>query len=221
MNQCLNCNKDLIKSQKKYCSSKCQSEYKFKLKINAWKNGEFNGLVGQSELSDYIRKYLLIKTNYTCELCGWGEKNIYTNSIPLEIHHIDGDYKNNQENNLQVLCPNCHSLTENYRGANKNKGRDDRLLKVPRRKNYCPDCGKEILQESSYCKSCSAKHVHTKDIPVTRQELKNLIRTTTFISIGKQYGVSDNAIRKWCKKYNLPFRVKDIKQITDMDWEKI
>ena len=63
---------------------------------------------------------MLEKNNYKCELCGWGEENTYTHTILLEIHHIDGDYTNNKEENLQVLCPNCHSLTETYKSHNKN-----------------------------------------------------------------------------------------------------
>lgn len=39
--------------------------------------------------------------------------------IPLELHHIDGDRKNNQMSNLKLLCPNCHTLTGNYRGKNR------------------------------------------------------------------------------------------------------
>lgn len=39
--------------------------------------------------------------------------------IPLELHHKDGNRKNNQFSNLELLCPNCHALTDNYRGKNK------------------------------------------------------------------------------------------------------
>jgi uncharacterized protein YjcR len=56
---------------------------------------------------------------------------------------------------------------------------------------------------------------------VTRNELKKLIRNTPFTKIGELYGVSDNTIRKWCEKYNLPKRSTEIKQITDIEWEKI
>lgn len=52
--------------------------------------------------------------------------NTYTNTIPLEIDHIDGNYKNNNEDNLILLCPNCHSLTATYKGANLNNGRKAR-----------------------------------------------------------------------------------------------
>ena len=59
------------------------------------------------------------KYSCKCQLCGWGETNPYTNTVPLEIHHIDGNYKNNNEDNLQLICPNCHSLTETYKSHNK------------------------------------------------------------------------------------------------------
>lgn len=65
------------------------------------------------------------KYSCKCQLCGWGKVNPYTNTIPLEIHHINGNYKNNNEDNLQLLCPNCHALTETYKSHNKN-GRKQR-----------------------------------------------------------------------------------------------
>ena len=60
------------------------------------------------------------KAGYKCEKCGWGEENPYTHRVPLQIHHLDGNSLNNAESNLQVLCPNCHCLTENYGSRNKN-----------------------------------------------------------------------------------------------------
>jgi predicted HNH restriction endonuclease len=44
----------------------------------------------------------------------------------LEIEHIDGNFENNAEENLELLCPNCHSLTSTYKGANKGSGRKER-----------------------------------------------------------------------------------------------
>jgi predicted RNA-binding Zn-ribbon protein involved in translation (DUF1610 family) len=125
---CLNCGKEIPyrkSSKNKYCDNTCQREYEYKQYIERWKNGEKNGIKGEYGLSKYIRRYLLEKAEYKCEICGWNEENPFTHTIPLEIHHIDGDYANNKEENLQVLCPNCHSLTEAYKSHNKNgrKGR--------------------------------------------------------------------------------------------------
>ena len=58
--------------------------------------------------------------------CGWGEMHPLTKLVPLEVHHIDGNYKNNDESNLQLLCPNCHALTETYRSLNNGRGRENR-----------------------------------------------------------------------------------------------
>lgn len=59
-------------------------------------------------------------------MCGWGEMNKTTGKIPLEVDHIDGNFRNNQIDNLRLLCPNCHSLTSNYKSLNKGKGRSNR-----------------------------------------------------------------------------------------------
>lgn len=52
-----------------------------------------------------------------CEKCNL---EIWNNlPIPLELHHIDGNSSNNDLTNLQILCPNCHAQTDNFRGKNK------------------------------------------------------------------------------------------------------
>lgn len=121
---CLNCNSPLSKNTK-FCSNNCQMEYQYKKYINNWKNGKETGLRGNYQTSMYIKKYLFNKYNNSCAKCSWSEVNPYTGNIPLEIEHIDGNFLNNNENNLLLLCPNCHSLTSTYKGANKN-GRKER-----------------------------------------------------------------------------------------------
>lgn len=123
--QCLNCNKE-IKRKNKYCSIKCQKEYQYKQYIEKWKNNEINGMRGEYQISSYIKNYLFEKYKHQCAICGWNKVNPYTNSIPLEIEHKDGNYRNNKEENLILLCPNCHSLTSTYKGANLNRGRSSR-----------------------------------------------------------------------------------------------
>ncbi|MFN8354604.1 MAG: HNH endonuclease signature motif containing protein [Spirosomataceae bacterium] len=53
---------------------------------------------------------------HQCESCGLIEW--FGNPIPLELHHVDGNRSNNSFENLQLICPNCHALTDNYRAKN-------------------------------------------------------------------------------------------------------
>lgn len=54
-----------------------------------------------------------------CERCGWSEKRPGDLYSPCELHHIDGNSRNHLLENLIILCPNCHSLTDNYRSKNR------------------------------------------------------------------------------------------------------
>lgn len=122
---CKQCGKELSNSKVIYCSVKCAHEYQYQDYINKWKRHEVDGTKGQSgQLSNYIRRYIFDKFDSKCTKCGWSERNPYTGTIPLEIEHIDGNWKNSYEENLELLCPNCHSLTSTYRGANRGHGRD-------------------------------------------------------------------------------------------------
>ena len=127
---CKNCGKEFKLYQGtsgKYCSQTCQREYEYEEWLKRWKSGLEDGVSGGYSVSKRIRRYLFEKFDSKCEKCGWGEINEYTGNVPLQIHHIDGNCLNNSEENLQLLCPNCHSLTENFgsRNINATEGRSE------------------------------------------------------------------------------------------------
>lgn len=67
-------------------------------------------------ITSYKLKKRLLKEGLKkqkCEICNLSEWN--DSIIPLELHHINGNNKDNSLSNLQMLCPNCHALTDNYR----------------------------------------------------------------------------------------------------------
>lgn len=99
---------------------------KYRNYIKRWKAGQEDGMRGSTGLSRHLRKYLLEKYDHSCSLCGWNKINPTTGVSPLEVDHIDGDYKNNEEENLRVLCPNCHALTPTFKALNAGKGRETR-----------------------------------------------------------------------------------------------
>jgi hypothetical protein len=148
---------------------------------------------------------------YECSICG--QKPIW-NSKPLSLtlDYIKGNNKDNRLENIRWACPNCDRQLETF-------GSKNRIVK--RKHFYCKDCGCEINKESIRCTLCENIHIRKTNIeklPLTRDELKILIKTTSFVKIGRMFNVSDNAIRKWCKKLDLPFKTSDIKKYSEDEW---
>ncbi len=126
MNKCISCNKELLlRHQQKYCSNKCQNDQQFNQYIKDWKQGKKDGNRGiiAKNISRHIKRYLIEKYGERCSKCFWNCRNKKTKIVPLEIDHIDGIAENNQESNLRLLCPNCHSLTFTFRNLNFGNGR--------------------------------------------------------------------------------------------------
>ena len=105
--KCHICGKDTPSTENKFCEpyGECFKIYKYQnLKQK---------ILSKNASREAIKKYLIITKGHKCELC---ELTKWCNiKIPLEVHHTDGNYKNNNIDNLQLICPNCHSLTPNYR----------------------------------------------------------------------------------------------------------
>jgi hypothetical protein len=112
---------------KKFCSKLCSQKQRIKDTINAWRNGEKSGVNSMGLTIDAIKEYLRIKYNNSCCICSWNTIHPKTKIVPLEVDHIDGNWRNNLEENLRLLCPNCHSLTDTYKGLNKGRGRSQRI----------------------------------------------------------------------------------------------
>jgi hypothetical protein len=126
---CTICNKDFISkhSSQITCSLSCGSKKKaidnYNNYIIRWKNGEEKGGNEKyGKVSSHIRRFLFEKYDNKCAQCGWSEVNRFTNTIPLEVEHIDGNPTNHIEENLTLLCPNCHSLTAGH-STSKGNGR--------------------------------------------------------------------------------------------------
>lgn len=113
----------------KYCSQTCVAKVKRDEKIKLWLEGQHTGMRGKTSTAHWIKQYLINLNGEKCMRCEWSERNTFTGKIPIELSHIDGDFTNNKIENLELICPNCHSLTESYKGANKKQGR-------PRNKYY-------------------------------------------------------------------------------------
>lgn len=211
------------------CKQVTLNSYLTKMGINYKGN---QGSKGQQSSSNYIKAIEYIKKDYVashilkqkliregikeykCELCGNTEW--MGRPIPLELHHKDGNHYNNDLNNIQILCPNCHALQPGNSGANtKHTSKNNKRCK--KKQNYCKICGKEISSNANYCVGCYSVVQQHQERP-SRDILKELIRTTSFLQIGSQFNVSDTTIRKWCKSMDLPYKSAEIKKYSDEEW---
>ena len=204
-----------------YCKNKNLKKIKYSNKnsVNNSKKTNSQKLIKGSKFRNDSIKKELFKNDLKeekCEICGittWNNKQLI-----FELHHIDGDSSNNELNNLQILCSNCHSQTDNYKIYNRKFENKKKITN----KEICPICNKNLkLKKSKMCKTCSNKEKNKKTPPITRNELKKLIRTESFSQIGKMFNVTDNTIKKWCKKYELPYQKYKINEYTDAAWFKI
>ena len=171
-----------------------------------------------------LREGLLINKCYEqdCGISNWKEKH-----LSLHLDHINGKNDDNRIENLRLLCPNCHSQTDTYAGKNKIKipinlcsdcgieikrssfkcgrCRLNLPINIQRNKNkFCIDCNIEISLGSQRCKSCTGKFREKPKIQwPSNEDLLEMISQKSYLQIGRELGVSDNAIRKHLKNQGI------------------
>lgn len=167
--------------------------------------------------SDSLRKRLInegIKES-KCEQCGCTD-------VILELHHINGDHYDNRLENLQILCPNCHSKTENFRNRGFKKSENFVNLALKYNKNHymiCQYCGKEFYSDRTdrarkFCsRDCYNKYLKdpNKIIPelslkteITKEDiLKHINNYDNLSSLAKQLNISRTTLRKKLIEFNL------------------
>ena len=196
------------------------------------KKGQYKGTNKYKDVFEYLEKSTNIKSPILrkkliesgikedrCEICGISEWQGV--KLPLELHHKDTNHYNNNLENLQILCPNCHSIQEGNSGAAiGTKVKKEVKPKVEKIILICPQCGQEFSGKGKICRKCYNFSNRIAERP-NRDELKTLIRNNSFLSLSEKFGVSDNAIRKWCKSMNLPHQKTVINSYSDEEWKQI
>jgi hypothetical protein len=139
-----------------------------------------------------------------CELCGQGE--IWNGRrMSLILDHVNGVWNDNRLENLRIVCPNCNATLDTHCG---------KLLRKPRERGSCELCGAEFEKKYRRQRFCSrrcgvrrtsAAHRRVERPPYER--LMSEIEETSYLAVGRKYGVSDNAIRKWVRAYERERRV--------------
>lgn len=173
----------------------------------------------------YINKYNTLYQGYNQVKVNQGG----TKLTPRQVLDIIEELKTNTTENTEQIGAKYNVSGRIIRGINTGEYWYDETLTYPIRARYvsaksngshlwiCKECGKEITKGSTLCVDCG--HIaQRKTIRPTREELKKLIRTTSFTQIAQQYGVSDNAIRKWCDAERLPRKKSEIKNYSDEEW---
>lgn len=108
---CSHCGVPIEHQANKYCNA-CIEKKVF--------SKTYKTTLATAKTQTFRRKLLIGMRGHKCENCS---NEIWDGApIPLEMHHVDGNSDNNDESNLKLLCPNCHSLTPTYRAANIGNG---------------------------------------------------------------------------------------------------
>lgn len=141
-----------------------------------------------------------------CELCGQGE--IWRGRpMSMILDHINGVRDDHRLENLQMVCPNCAATLDTHCG---------RRNRIQRAKRPCLHCGKAFVPGYASQRYCSRpcgvrwdrrglrglpKPAERKANRPPYEQLLEEIEATSYLAVGRKYGVSDNAVRKWVRFY--------------------
>jgi hypothetical protein len=116
------------------------------------------------------------------------------------VHHIDEDRTNDTLENLEIMALEAHTRFHATGETAPTIG-------------VCPVCENSFTVARGRESFCSSTCFYVNNRVVARpskEELRSLIYQWNFVQLGKRFGVSDNAVRKWCKAYGLPYKKRDI-----------
>lgn len=191
-------NRSTIKKRIKLLNLSIEHFKKYKIPKKEKKQLSEIFIINSISCRSNIKKRLLndLKWEYKCNKCGINEWQ--GKKISLELEHINGINNDNRIENLELLCPNCHSITPTFRTKNKPK--------IEKKK--CTKCDNELWKGniSGFCNKCintikNIKNRKVKERPSMKQIENDLINLKSYVAVGKKYGVTDNTIRKWLKYY--------------------
>jgi ribosomal protein L40E len=153
-----------------------------------------------------LLKKRLVKEGLLEYICKCGNIGMWEGkSLSLQLEHKNGINNDNRIENLEFLCPNCHSQSKTFGGRNNKcsvkKKNKNQQISIIKKTNQC-SCGALIKKSSTKCQKCH--HEDLRKIKV-RPTYGELINDITFLggytATGRKYGVSDNTIRKWLEYY--------------------
>lgn len=120
------CGKPVARAGAVYATFSCKAEVGYQTWLSVYL-ADPTGVPTTINTSRHMKRYLRETRGEGCEECGWAKPHPVSGKIPTEVHHKDGNPDNGHPDNLQVLCPNCHSLTPNFKNRNKGGGRAGRV----------------------------------------------------------------------------------------------
>jgi ribosomal protein S27AE len=170
------------------------------------------------ENSSYSRNHLKARLyaaglkRRECERCGQGE--IWRGRrMALILDHVNGVPNDNRIENLRILCPNCAATLDTHCGLKNKK---------PPAVRRCARCGKEFApkhRRHRYCSGyCGSRWDRSQVLGVPKPALRRVerpsyldllfdVEETSYAAVAREYGVSDNAIRKWLAQYEREFEL--------------